>query len=119
MADLLDPATKAPRSAVERHHLFPKAHLKATGITKRRELNQIANYAHVEWADNSGISKTPPSEYWPRYAARHDTAELQQMMRWHALPDNWWEMDYPRFLAERRRLMAGVTRDGFARLGGA
>ena len=32
VSDLLDPSLKAPRSALERHHLFPKDFLKKKGL---------------------------------------------------------------------------------------
>jgi len=38
------------------------------------------------------------------------------MMAWHALPEDWHEMDYETFLAERRKLMAQVIRQGFEKL---
>ena len=38
------------------------------------------------------------------------------MSYWHALPENWWDMEYPDFLESRRVAIAGVTRDGFKRL---
>lgn len=116
VADLLDPQIRAHKSAVERHHLFPKAHLKRNGVTKTSEINQIANYAHVEWLDNIHISDEPPSSYWPKYAARFDEEELARMMRVHALPQGWHEMEYFDFLEARRQLMAVVTRDGYGRL---
>ncbi len=33
------------RTAAERHHLFPKAHLETLGLTAKRDTYQIANYA--------------------------------------------------------------------------
>lgn len=116
VSELLDPASKANKSAVERHHLFPKAHLKDLGFTGVRETNQIANYALVEWADNIGISGGSPADYWPKYAQRFTNEELDQMRYWHALPDGWQKMDYQEFLKERRSMMAGVIRDGFSKL---
>jgi hypothetical protein len=47
---LLEPSVHSTRAAAERHHLFPKDHLKDLGITALRETNQIANYALLEWA---------------------------------------------------------------------
>lgn len=35
------------------------------------------------------------------------------MYRFHAMPDQWYEMEYTRFLMERRRRMAEVIRQGF------
>lgn len=116
VAELLDPALKTKKSPAERHHLFPKAHLISMGISEVRDTNQIANYALVEWDDNIGISDAPPAEYWPLYASRFDQAGLQQMMRWHALPDGWETMEYKAFLAKRRSMIATVIRDGFGRL---
>jgi len=55
MGDLLDPWIAAPRSAVERHHLFPKAYLTRIGIGRTVQRNQIANFAFVEWPDNAPI----------------------------------------------------------------
>lgn len=114
--ELLDPAIRATKSGVERHHLFPKAHLKKLGITVIQEVNQIANYAHVEWFDNIEISDTPPAEYLPKYKKRFSESELKRMYKWHALPEGWEKMAYAQFLSERRKLMAQVTREGFSKL---
>jgi hypothetical protein len=114
--ELLDPDVQAKKSAVEKHHLFPKSHLKGQGITENQRVNNIANRAYVEWADNIDISDQSPSEYVPRYAARFGEDELEQMMYWHALPDEWHQMEYDRFLEERRQRIAQVTRDGYKKL---
>jgi hypothetical protein len=37
-------------------------------------------------------------------------------MYWHALPENWHDMSFEEFLAERRKRMAVVVRDALARL---
>ena len=54
VSELLDPATKAKRSAIERHHLFPKAYLKRLDVKSSKQ-NRIANMALVEWPDNAKI----------------------------------------------------------------
>jgi hypothetical protein len=41
---------------------------------------------------------------------------LARQRHWHALPDGWENMDYPGFLAARRKLMGQVVRDAYARL---
>lgn len=112
--ELLDPALRGKKSALERHHLFPKGYLKRLGFTVPRERNQIANYALVEWPDNTNISDQSPQEYFPKYAARFSADEMARMRYWHALPPQWEAMDYKGFLQERRKLIAGVVRDGFA-----
>jgi len=102
IADLLDPGTHANRDAVERHHLFAKAHLAKQGIASTRDTNQIANYAWVEWGDNADISDDPPSEYVPIMKKRFKQADLDRFYRWHALPANWENMEYDDFLRQRR-----------------
>ncbi len=116
VSEMLDPAIKANRSAVERHHLFPKGHLKKKGITSTRDINQIANYAFVEWGDNTKISDQAPAEYFPELKARFSSDELSKMYRWHALPENWEHLEYKEFLEKRRELMAQVIADGYRTL---
>jgi hypothetical protein len=116
VSELLDPSLKAKKSPVERHHIFPKNHLKKIGITEKQDVNQIANYALVEWADNIDISDMSPAEYLPKYSERFTTDELRCMNQWHALPEGWEQMSYQNFLEERRRLMAQTVRAGFERL---
>jgi hypothetical protein len=116
VSDLLDPAIKPTRNSLERHHLFPKAYLKGKGYESVNEMNQVANFALVEWGDNTKIADQPPSCYFPKYSARYSPEEMRQMMWWHALPDQWHEMEYVDFLARRRKMMAEVTRRGFETL---
>ena len=118
VSDLLDPPALGQKSALERHHLFPRQHLKKLGIESVRDINQIANYALVEWDDNIAISDAPPSAYWHQYAGRFGAEDLAQMCRWHALPDSWWTMVYADFLAARRPLIALVIRQGYDTLVG-
>lgn len=98
------------------HHLFPRQYLKKHGVESVRDINQIANYALVEWDDNIAISDGPPSAYWPEYAKRFTKDELVLMSSRHALPANWWELSYEDFLKARRPLIAGVIRAGYQRL---
>lgn len=116
MSELLDPSTHAPRSAVERHHLFPRAYLTRTGIEKTSRRNQIANYAFVEWPDNDAISDKPPSEYFPPWFAKLSDQEKADARFWHALPEGWEWMEYDQFLEERRSLIAKVIRSAFEKL---
>lgn len=118
VVDLLDPPAQGHKKALERHHLFPKQYLKKQGIEGVRDINQIANYALVEWDDNIAISDAPPSEYWNKYAKRFDSNILAEMMKWHALPADWWTMSYEQFLAARRPLIADVIRLGYQKLAG-
>ena len=116
VSELLDPSVRSAKAALERHHLFARGYLRSIGVTDIREVNQIANFALVEWEDNVEISDRPPAEYVPEHEARLSSAELDQMRYWHALPAGWQHLPYPTFLAKRRHLMAQVIRDGFRRL---
>ena len=117
VSDLLDPTVRARKNALERHHLFPRAWLEKHVTRDRREINQMANYALLEWPDNLDISDTPPSEYVPVVRQRFvDHVEWDAMCDAHALPRGWEEMDYQDFLVERRRSMAGIIRRGYDRL---
>jgi hypothetical protein len=113
ISELFDPAIHENRSALERHHLFPRAYLATLGRSTTREYNQIANFALLEWPDNAEISDTPPAEYFPRFCERLMPIELERARLWHALPPAWEQMDYDTFLEERRKLIAEVIRRGF------
>jgi hypothetical protein len=113
--ELLDPSVTAPRS-IERHHLFPKAHLAAQGISSTRQVNAIANMAFLDWPQNATISAGDPLHYWPTMTAGIAPKRLKQQAYWHALPIGWEQLDYPTFLECRRDLIAKIVRDGFARL---
>lgn len=114
--DLVDPSVHSNKTAVERHHLFPKAYLHSLSINQTREVNQIGNFALLEWRDNVNIKDRNPSDYVPEMMAKFDGKELQQMYKWHALPDGWEMLPYSTFLVERRELIARVIRDGYATL---
>lgn len=113
----LDPAVTT-KKGIERHHLFPRAYLRKSGVTSTTRINQIANMALVDWAENIAISDRPPAEYWPQQLAARSlpTAVLAKQLRWHALPDGWADLSYDDFLVQRQRLMAAVTQEAFAKL---
>ena len=116
VGSLLDPTTDAYRNSLERHHLFPKEWLKKHGYPEIHQTNQIANYALIEWPDNSDISAQSPAEYWPQFKRRYKTAEWSTVRYWHALPEKWESMKYDAFLKVRRRLIAKVIKDGFEKI---
>lgn len=116
VGDLLDPALKTKKKSLERHHLFPRAWLEKQGEEDRKSINQMANYALLEWPDNIDISDDPPTDYVPKIRARFQTGEWQHMLELHALPEGWEQMGYPDFLMARRRLMADIIRRGFETL---
>lgn len=113
--DLGDPSVTA-RRAIERHHLFPKAHLAKKGIKGTRQTNAIANMAFLDWPDNASISADDPAAYWPAMSGLLSAERLKKHAYWHALPVGWSDLGYDAFLEKRRLLMAKVVRDGFERL---
>lgn len=115
IADLIDPALKTKKKALERHHLFPRAFLEQSGVTEQTEINQMANYALLEWPENIDIGMTDPLIYAPAIADRFAGQEDMwlRMQADHALPEGWATMTYPDFLEVRRKLMAAIIRKGF------
>ena len=113
--ELLDPAVTPPRS-LERHHLFPKAYLARQGIDARNQVNAIANMVFVDWPENAAIGARSPRDYWPSMTEGMPTDKVERQRYWHALPTGWEQLDYRAFLDRRRKLIAGVIKDGFERL---
>lgn len=103
------------KKAVELHHLFPKNYLKNIGF-KNKDINQVGNYAFIEWATNLDISDDPPSSYFKGQIAGMSQEEVENMERLHALPFGWEDLNYPNFLAKRRELMASIIRAGYEKL---
>jgi hypothetical protein len=116
IGELIDPALKTKKKALERHHLFPRAWLEDQGVTDLRLINQMANQALLEWPENIAISDDPPREYVAEIRKRFSEADWRAMQDLHALPDGWELMEYTTFLEERRKLMAGIIRRGFETL---
>jgi hypothetical protein len=102
----------APK-AIERHHLFPRAHLAALGISEIRQVNAIANMAFLDWPENLAISADDPKKYWPEMIQKLSPERLKRQVEWHALPIGWEQLDYSTFLERRRALIARVVHDGF------
>jgi hypothetical protein len=116
--DWINP-TRRTVKGVEKHHLFPKNYLKnVLKITSTRRINQIANYALVEWSDNIDISDDPPAKYWPEQLSSKNLKDdrLASQLAWHALPEGWTSMDFDDFLKSRRLLMARIIHEGYKRL---
>jgi len=118
IADMIDPAVNGTKATFEQHHLFPRGYLAKLGITDNREVNQIANFAVVEWPDNQKISDQAPKDYAPALDAKLSSQERDLMLKWHALPPAWWELSYDDFLKERRVRMARLVREAYQQLCG-
>lgn len=118
LAALVDPAIKGSKAAIEQHHLFPRGYLEDQGVKDFKLINQIANFAPVEWPENIKIGKQPPALYVPDLDAAMSAAERERIYKLHALPPLWWEMPYEDFLVARRLRMAQVVREAWKALVG-
>jgi len=81
------------------HHVFARAYLK--GDYKPALVNDIANMAFIGGKTNRRISAKPPAEYLPKI---DNVARAAQ-----CIPDHDLSLaleDYPKFLSERRNLIA-------------
>lgn len=119
LAALVDPAINGSKASIEQHHLFPRAYLEEQGVRDMKHINQIANFAPVEWPDNIKIGKQAPSVYVPTLDASLSADEREQLYELHALPYLWWEMPYEEFLVERRLRMAKVVQKAWKQLRGS
>ena len=110
---MLDPSVRSVRKALEKHHLFPRAYLESEEIEDLKLINQVANFALIDWSVNSDISDSPPEEYVPAMRKQFDSKTWTNMCDAHALPADWEEMEYETFLGYRRKLMAQIIRKGY------
>lgn len=115
VSKLFDPGTDGNRKSLEKHHLFPKAYLKKQGYTDAK-INQMANYAFIDWKDNMEILDDAPSVYYPIVCNGMTAEQIQAMEEENALPHGWENMAYEDFLVERRKLMAAKIKKAFDRL---
>jgi len=114
--ELFSPIADGSKSALERHHLFPKAYLAKIGITDDRERNQQGNFAFIEWSDNIEILDASPAVYMKSRLAKIPADEKESIYADHALPEGWEHLEYAEFLRQRRILMAKVIKRGYERL---
>jgi hypothetical protein len=119
IVSMADPSIVGTKASLEQHHLFPRGYLEDAGVKDFKQINQIANFAPVEWPDNIRIGKKPPATYVPPLDAALSAERRDQMYFWHALPHLWWELPYETFLVERRARMAQVVKAAWLKLTGA
>jgi hypothetical protein len=101
------------------HHVYPKQHLKAQGLTPGR-YNQIANFVVAQSEINIAIGDKAPARYFAelaeqaaggarKYGGITDPDELRANFRSSCLPETLLDGEVPaydEFLADRRKLMA-------------
>lgn len=109
------------------HHVVPKDYLQRNGFPDRGDYNQVANFALTETSINISISNKPPAQYMADIATQietgvlklgeiTDSTDLAGNLAENAVPAYLSDVtagNYPEFLAERRKLMAGAIRRYF------
>lgn len=118
LAAMVDPAIKGSKAALEQHHLFPRGYLEGQGVQDLKIINQIANFAPVEWPANIKIGKQAPDDYVPPLDSAMSATERDHVYKLHALPPLWWTIPYEEFLVARRLRMAQVVREAWQLLVG-
>lgn len=112
------------------HHIVPKDYLRKNGFPDRADYNQVANFALTETPINISIGNKPPVQYMAEVAAQIESgqltlgeitsvSDLERNLEENAVPANLATVtagSYPEFLAERRRLIAGLIRTYFDQL---
>ena len=111
----MTPGTDGKKKSLEKHHLFPKAYLKTLKY-RDKNINQMANYAFIDWNDNLAILDEAPSIYYPEICRGRTPDEINIMEQENALPHDWQNMSYEDFLESRRKLMAKIIKQGFEAL---
>ena len=115
VSKLFETGTDGKRKSLEKHHLFPKAYLKSMGYSDAK-INQMANYAYIDWKDNMDILDDAPSVYYPIICSGKSDEEIRRMESENALPHGWENMAYEDFLEARRKLMAAKIKAAFEQL---
>lgn len=120
VGDLYDPSLKIKKKRLEKHHIFPRNYLISKyGFDKNKDkakINQIANLTFLEFEDNIEISDDKPSEYFAMVQKRFGESEIKEMLAQHAIPENFYQLEYDDFLQERRKLMTGIIKKAFNKI---
>ena len=120
VGDLYDPSLKIKKKRLEKHHIFPRNYLISKyGFDKNKDkakINQIANLIFLEFEDNIEISDDKPSEYFAMVQKRFGENEIKEMLAQHAIPENFYQLEYDDFLQKRRKLMTGIIKKAFNKI---
>lgn len=104
------------KSAIDKHHIFPKHYLTEIGFTTDRERNQNANFTFLDYNTNIDISDDAPALYVGRYREKLGEEGYKTTCAQHALPENFESMQYMEFLEKRRVLMAQIVKQAYEKL---
>ena len=84
--ELLDPVLHPNKKPLGETSYLSREHgLREQVIKEINRINQIANFALLEWPDNIDISDGPPSEYVPKLRSRFTDEDWKSMCELHAL----------------------------------
>ena len=117
VSTLFAPGTDGTRKSLEKHHLFPKAYLKSQGVPDNK-INQMANYAFIDWKDNMDILDDAPAKYYPIVCKDRSAEDIARTEEENALPHGWENMPYDDFLVVRRKLMSAKIKQAYEVLKG-
>ena len=106
------------------HHIFPKEYLKQSGYADKNMYNQVANYAYLDTGVNISIGMKAPDVYFTvakeqcsssiiKVGTIINEEDFWANLKLNCIPQDVINMtaeDYPRFLAERRIMMANKIR---------
>ena len=104
VAQLLLPASSGTKKAYDKHHIFPSNFLKGGPYDYARD--RRANFACVDYQKNIYISDDDPKVYVAKYRAALGDAAYRTSYEENALPYGFEDMDYLKFLRQRRVLMS-------------
>lgn len=107
------------------HHIFPKEYLKKSGYADKNMYNQVANYAYLDTGVNISIGMKAPDVYFTAAKEQCSSSIIKvgtiineedfwANLKLNCIPQDVINMtaeDYPRFLAERRIMMADKIRE--------
>lgn len=113
VSDLYDPSIKIKKNSLDKHHIFPKEYLKKQGI-ELTQINQIANLTYLEYIDNIKISDLEPKTYYNGIRSKYYSTKelvLENALKEHGIPNNFYEMEYSVFLTERRKKIAMLIKE--------
>lgn len=106
------------------HHIFPKEYLKRSGYADKNMYNQVANYAYLDTGVNISIGMKAPNDYFTVAKEQCSSGTIKvgtilgeedfwSNLKLNCVPQDIINMtaeDYPRFLTERRVMMANKIR---------
>jgi hypothetical protein len=89
---------------IQFHHIFPKSLLQKENY-ERKEINEIANLAFIGGKTNREILNKKPEQYFNTIIEKRGKDDLYSQLIPHK--EELWKIEnYPKFLEERRELIA-------------